>query len=614
MFDLFWSECRRFRRTTLIFSAAHFGLQLFISRIVSVPDMAWEQQVVGLLCVMLSGMGLALYQIGSYTQPSRWLWLIHRPLSRLSIFSALSLAALAAIVVGIGLPVLLTVVGSHFLTEHPIDLRHYLMVPYVVLMALIAWMAGAAIMLSRRWFVVAIVFLPYLLMMHEGAAWRLLLMALACVLVMAYIAYGYFQPDRTAAPMGRLATFARATPLAIGFYFALIWASGLMFMVSQVMQGSHSLSPAVAVPAPGGDTEARRMNGGALLLRGLADSHDTRVQVWRSQIGRNAETLRPLRWAYPVHQQLSNRFTPNARSDTNHSQHTFSHDAMLLKVLDTETGNARGWVGIGGGVNQQAFPTVPLIANGYLLTRQSAFNLGKDGLPTLRATLPTDEQFGSFLLRFTDRYYALSNRRLIVYASDTQKPGAPYRELFSIPFPGPFSDLARVDIVERIADGTLVSFTGGFAMRRGQQGGTQTVFFVDNAGHAVVVAERALNHDYPMLYEHASWYLSPVLDYLTDLPGMLFMDGKAQDVHHTTGAQAARPPIVLATALLGSVLAVIGAWLWLPRREGKLLPSVAWLLACALLGLPGMAALMAMQASAARVVARMRPVTAELAA
>ncbi|MCP2830356.1 hypothetical protein, partial [Salmonella enterica] len=80
MRDLYLSECRRYLRATLIFAAVHILVQLFLARLGSIFQQGWPMQLLILAVCMLAGLGLALHQIGSYRQPSRWLWLLHRPL------------------------------------------------------------------------------------------------------------------------------------------------------------------------------------------------------------------------------------------------------------------------------------------------------------------------------------------------------------------------------------------------------------------------------------------------------------------------------------------------------------------------------------------------------
>ncbi|MDL2358505.1 MAG: hypothetical protein QFF03_24920, partial [Pseudomonadota bacterium] len=222
MKELFLAECRRCRTAALVFAAAHLCLQLFASRIDDVLQMAWGKQVVVLAMYLLSGLAFGVYQFGSWRQPGRWLWLLHRPLSRGAIFGALALASTALIVFAVGLPALLTVLAKQFLGGGAVDLRHYLLVLHVVLLTMIAWLAGAFVMLTGRYSAIVILVLPYLMLAHLGSGFAMLPAALLCTLLLAYIVHGAFKPDRLAPPASTPALLATALPLLLGFYLALL--------------------------------------------------------------------------------------------------------------------------------------------------------------------------------------------------------------------------------------------------------------------------------------------------------------------------------------------------------------------------------------------------------
>jgi hypothetical protein len=177
--------------------------------------------------------------------------------------------------------------------------------------------------------------------------------------------------------------------------------------------------------------------------------------------------------------------------------------------------------------------------------------------------------------------YVLSNGHLLAYAPPAAaQRGAAHTEVFRLPLPGPLSNLERVDIAP-LLDGTLVSITGGRAMQSGGADGIQELLFVDASGHAQPVATRTIGHDFPLLFEHADWWLSPVLHALVNLPQRIYADGTVPDLTDDDAGRAPRPAAVRSAAMLAALLSVIGAWYW--RRHADGVPRV-WLLACALLG------------------------------
>ena len=96
MKDLFLSECRRFRTLALVAAAAHLLLQLLAARMTEPLQLRFHEQMIFLIASALCGAAFAVVQFQTHRQPSRWLWLLHRPLPRSRIFGALSLASLAA--------------------------------------------------------------------------------------------------------------------------------------------------------------------------------------------------------------------------------------------------------------------------------------------------------------------------------------------------------------------------------------------------------------------------------------------------------------------------------------------------------------------------------------
>ena len=577
MRDLYLSECRRYLRACLILAGAHLMLQLFLSRLGNIFQQGWPMQLVILAVCMFAGLGLALHQIGSYRQPSRWLWLLHRPLQPGTVLGALALAAATLIALAIGLPLLLTALGTDFLSQRTIDTRHYLAVPYLTMMALIAWLCGVAVMTSRSRFAFLVVLLPWLLLAHAASAVSLLLASVLCAALLAWHVHAGFTPGRMVRP-GSIAMLAQATPLLIGMYCVLLWGTLAVFHIAQVGIGRHPLT--LAVPPAGGYTEASRADGRTLMLAGLAGARDVRVPHWRRQLPMlEVATLQPNIKRHAVAQQLSNLDAPSQAELVEQQQRlTFSFDSMRFDVHDMRSGALLAQMGLRGMGDSQPFPGVPMFA-GKLLTARMVLAFDATGQALLpQVTLPAGEQLAAVPKTLGERLYLLSNGRLIVYT----ERGAAYVELFSVPLAGPLSDLERVDIVP-LLDGTLVSLTGGRAMEFGVAGGQQTVLFVDGDGQIQPIAMRAIGHDYPLLFEHARWWLSPVMHALFSLPQLVFDDGHVPDLSGGDALHRTRPATAWIAALLVSLMSVAGAIYW--RHQDRRVMR-GWLPACALLGPP----------------------------
>jgi hypothetical protein len=607
MKELFLAECRRFRNAALIFAAVHLCLQVFVSRIDDVLQMAWEKQLVVLALYLLSGFGFALYQLSSWRQPGRWLWLLHRPLPRGAIFGAIALAAAALIAAAVGLPALLTVLAKQYLGGGAVDLRHYVLVIHLILLTTIAWLCGAFVVITGRRSAILIVALPYLMLAHLASGVVMLLPTLLCTALLVAGVYAAFKPDRLAAPATGAALFATTLALVFGFYWAFVNGGTLAYQVVQMMAGTHPLNR--AVPPADGFIELSRADGRTAMLAGLAASTDPRAAQWRRQIPLlEVADIEATERQFPVRHQIANKGQLLWTDPQRHIVYSFSHDAMLFRGRDMYTNAPRGRIGAHGLGDATPFPAVPVLAQQGIMTPQQYYGMDS-ATQKLRQLIgvKAPESLAGAARKVGQRLYVLTNQRLIAYAmpDGTDRAGALRTELFSVALPGPFSDLDRVDIAT-LLDGTLLSFNPGRNMVWGEPGSTQTVLFVDAAGRAQVMARRALAHDFPLLFEHKDWWPSPLLHAVVALPDLLLDKGFVLDKGLSSYANPllrARPWPVLVAALLCALLSAGAAWLWLRPVKASARRRAGWIAAALLMGPPAFTCLVLLQARPPRLAA-----------
>lgn len=600
MRDLFLSECRRYLRPALLLFAVH--LLLLIRVVGNLSTLNIFFQVLALAVYALIGVSLGLYQLGSYRKPNRWLWLMHRPLPRGAIFGALALAAVAVFAVAIGLPLLLSLLGSEWFTERAVDLRHYLSAPFVIMVAFMAWLIGAACMLGAIRFALLIAVLPCITLLHQASAPALLAASVLCAALMTAAVYSRFRHNRSAPPESAGATVATALPLVVGMYVLLSLGANSALQVGARILDMHA--PSMVAPPADNYSTMRRATSPALMAAALDNAGDARAPRWREEIAAHKpHELLPWPVEFAVTQQLSNKDTPYAMEPTYQRVMHFNHDSMRFELFDQHTGARIASLGPGGANDQTTFSSVPYVARQMLLP-QAVLHFDQKNLSFMTlAYLPAGEYLAALPMKQGDAIYLLSNKRLIAYRVSEQEsayedgymlsqkppPKAPYEQQYSLALPQTAGALSRIDVAT-LSDGKLISLLG-------YAGGRQHIVFVDAAGQSQLVASRTLGHDYPLIVEQTGWWLSPVLDAVSALPAHI-LPGGVPDANRPTLAQ--RPAPVWIAAVLSSLLAVVGAQLWRRRaRHGQLIGK-GWLLACLLLGLPCLATLAVMYPHAAR--------------
>lgn len=585
MKELFLSECRRFRTLALVAAAIHLVILQLASRLADPLQQSWQSQTLFLAVSALAGLAFAVVQFSGYRQPSRWLWLMHRPLERGRIFGALCAASLALLVFVIALPALLVLAGTDHYTGRTVDTRHYLIPLHLLLAGFSAWFAGTYLMLCGRRSAFVVLFLPFMLSCHLASGGALLGPAVAGVALMAALAYTSFKPNRMAPPASVGGQAAAGIPLLLGFYCLMLWGGSFGFQYGQMLFGVHPLNQ--PLPPAGGYTELVRTEGGTNLQRALAASGDPRAAHWRRQLALlEVGRVQPEGRQHAVRGQIGNLEQTQWTDGRRNIQWTFNHDRMLFEGRDRHTDAPRGWFGTGGMDDLRPFDTVPVMPGKFFMTRQRLLQLDANtGRAHTLVLVRAPETLSGGLQEVGRQPFLLTNQRLIALRRPAD-PQAPLEELYSVPLPGPFRDLARVDVA-RLLDGTLLSFNYGRGMADGETGSRQHILFVDAAGRAQAVASRAIAHDFPLLFEHKDWWLSPLSQAVLALPERLLDKGLVEDAQGTP-AQA-RPQAVVAAAIVAALLsAALAAW---RLRRHPLRLRLAWSTVALAFGPPALATL-----------------------
>src|SRR5687767_2370835 len=454
MKDLIRSEWRRFARVSLVVATVHGLALLLMSRAMDVPQLGYEDQGMMLILYMLLGLTLAVIQVGSYRQTSRWLWLMHRPLPPGRIFAALALSALAQLSVAVFLPLLVFVFVTHVFSTQVIDSRHYASVFIALAFATMAWLAGAHACISRSKAAVAVLLAPIILAMHLASVWWLVFPVVICLAWLVFVARHSFRADRDA-PIRRSAVLLlTALPLQLGFFLLVFHLSKTSLAVVGLLTSSPGRT--VLASDPNIDIEAHMRTVGLVVFqKGLASSSDPRAAGWSEQLplvqmaGVASDIER-----FPVRHQLGNVAQP-WWDDKRSTKWTFSHDRMQFHGRDQNGGRSRGWWGTGGVGDTKSFSEVP---SSGMMTRTTLYAVDNE---TQRQhellSLPAGEWFTGKPVNALDRVLVLTNRRLLVYRADREALSAfaPPKLDWQLPLAKGEPPPATVDIAE-LLDGWLV--------------------------------------------------------------------------------------------------------------------------------------------------------------
>ena len=577
MLHLFRAECRRFRLWALCAGLLHAGVLLFFDRLVDPlqqPAMIY-QLVAGIYGV--TGALLGLFQAGSYARINQWITLLHRPLAPRAILAAIAGAGITTLALAVAVPIMVMLAAHGAIGARFVDLRHVLLVPAGLLIAVIGYLAGCyAILAPRRYGWLALI--PALLPTTSAAAGGgALAMQSAVVVLLGALLTSAFKPDLATPPRRAPGLVLTAITVAMGAYLVAVIPGDIAFQTAWIATGTHPLN---STPPKGGVVEATRAEGVPLIEAGLAGRHDQQAQIWREQV-RLSEVfaLPPTRAELPVTGALTNIAPMEFDDERRGVRWTFSHDDRLFHGMRTSDGSAQGTKGIEG---SRPFAASPLIGgDGRMIAGDGtyAFDVDTDTihqrihLPPGEAVAAEPTAIGEAVALFSSKGVRLYDKR-VLDEGDVKHPA-----FAMVALSAPVGNVMRIDMVE-LLDGYLASIVYARGAVDGPGQAWQEVIEVDGAGHGRLVARRALIPDFPLVARFAPWWISPALTVTRDVIENLL----AADAPLSARLPIRVPGSIWIAAALLSLAAAI-ATIWLGRR--RLLgarATLSWALASLLAG------------------------------
>lgn len=582
MRELYLSELRRFRKAALLAAALHLCGLFIVLRFRDFMHMHAHPQLLLMFIYIVLAFGFGLYQFGTYRQPNRWIWLMHRPLQARQVATAICGASATLIGAVIGLPALLALAGNQVLTTRIVDVYHYAVVLHATLFAIAAWLCAGYVMLNRSKLGATVVVLPFTLMFMIAPVYQLLLLDLLCIVLLAAMVTTTMKPNRHAPSRGAAAVLATALPLLLASYFVLAAGGGMIYQYAAIIHGSHPLN--AEVPPPGGFTEAVRAEPDARMLIGLQSSHDPRAIDWREQVKGKTTPRYTFIDSYPVLSQVGPMSNHDFVDPVNKLQWTYSEDASAFIGRAQFTAVRKATMPV------DSLPIlgirVPMSGEAIFPHSIAAYDPAKLAWREILRVRNDEIILGPAAPDMPQRQFIVTTKRIVVMEG---RP--PMHEAFGIPLPGASEDLASVDVAP-VDDGTLVNFVFGKRMIDGVPGGDQVILLVDSHGRATEVARRPLAHDFPTLFEHKDWWVSPLLHAVDGLPARLLA---TPAVFAPIPMGLPRPAQAWIAALAGTLLSSLGGWWWLRRTNTSPARRAGWIAACLVVGPPALLTLAVME-------------------
>ncbi|MEM1182233.1 MAG: hypothetical protein AAGM22_28045 [Acidobacteriota bacterium] len=625
MEHLIRGELDRFRFLTLGAAVVHL-LVLRVSMTLTplfVNDAA--KTSVALMAYGLFGAGLGLYQMSTYRRGHLWAWLVHRPVGAGRLFVALSAAAATVMALAVVAPALAMTVYLDWLTPTYVDARHYAMLPFLFGLSMCFYWLGAFVAVyPRRGGALAGVVVIFFLSREAAGLW--IFASLAAVAAwLAALAWAAFRPSPTSDERRPAALLGTVLPVA----YAIFW----------ILMGSIALVRSVAVGLADSGVAGFRdfawddyWDEGELMHLEYLDpqgalAHGLRLASTQDQGGAGEGQTAPAARAAAllaqidladVYEPWGPRFSGFADrhqlffDDRRHElldaegevRWTFSHDLMLFVGEHRRTGEAMGFLGLGGSPTPSAggserFASVPFVVDSKWLVfprrlvevdfALDQFDLRFELPPGETVAMPFNAHRSFVALLSTERLYLFDPRSL-------ELDDGPLSPLASVAIPGSERNLSRFQIAEMI-DSYLVSFVFGARNFRDFGEARQVVVELPIGGGADahgVVSDLALGAGFPNWYRRRGFVLSPLLQHGHDLLWNLIGPDREERVSWADiRARAIPGDVLMPTAMLtlGSLLATFGILAWRRRPTSD---RGFWLAVAALCGLPGALACLAL--------------------
>jgi hypothetical protein len=534
MFKLFKCEWLRINKIIAISTLIHF---LILGLLVNFG--LFSSDAVGFkmtLILFYSGCGflLGITQLNKYTKPAQWTYYINRPISPKTIYLALLLAALTAIIVAIIFPFYIVTVLLDLLDKEIIDQRHYYQLAYILGVTLSFYLLACYTKFSRKkssFLLFMLVLLPIISINMGGSVYWLIF---GIIIVLFIMVKAIIKVNLNVESKGIIYQSITALAYQYSLYFILTSA---LFLVSEVVLDIEYRSKDKLVEQSYNSSRYRDIiyyNKEDSLITALHTQNNKHQELIEEIKSSQTERVRKRIWFHPTRQQLP--FMDENKTLINDSDNQiiwqFSHDLMLFIGKETASKKNVGYLGpdqlyrdLDSLNNSQVFTSIPWvswISKNQIVVKNRIYQYQNSQQFQLLFTAKEDEYILNILQSQGSVKTIITNKNLYIFDSiDYDNDRFPLQEKLTIALPDDYNNLWDIQISE-VFDRFIIAFLYGKSTRHDVYNAQQQVYEFTFSGELNLLNKRELEQSPTMLIKDLDYFISSAwklaLDYFPTHP------------------------------------------------------------------------------------------------
>jgi hypothetical protein len=600
MFELAKSEFFRYQKWALLIVIALLAVFGFISRLKPLLEANQAQSVLINVTFLSASIIFGILQMTLYKRANQWVYLIHRPINPAKICCALCGAGMLLILIALGLPWLIAMLGMDMFTHAVVESRHYLHIVFLLMTCMMCYLIGTLIILNASFGIVGLLVMLVLVLVPTAKNTLVQFLPLLVMLSgLFYLNIKSFKPDLSQFLSQPFSLVLLVVPLSFAMLFCLTLIATLtLYHVPKFMAGTHP------------DNNPVEGTYRYIWTYDEADTPEYILQNTDSALAKNMIQQAKLaeinwidvdNWTFPRKGQL---YVDDYQYALSHKKTKsiwqFSHSEMLLVGISSITGKPLGLFGKNGFIEDlvsvtknDRFVEVPfLLGDKHMMTRTVIYQVNfNEKLLSEKFSLPNDEYFigtpdihKNFISLTTNKNILLFDPQ--VYRDEYQQATPDY----AVPHPVSVKNLYAVRAFQ-LADGFLLTYFGNdhFGFERP---GAEALY-AKLSGEIERVGGREFTiYTHPAWVRNALYVISPILwGAQTVMYHYIEPEPSQKGVFSVSEIrQMVFPKEVNSLAIILHIVSVLGAIVMCRRHRFKSAQVATWISLCAFLSLPALAA------------------------